>query len=86
MVAEHPNVLVRDQYLMEVADRCRVEPDRLRELARTAEAVIRQIVYGLKRFVALEIDRRTGVQHEAFDALLRKDVRHHASRGAGADD
>ncbi|MCU1485857.1 MAG: dnaG [Actinomycetia bacterium] len=30
MVAEHPNQLVRDQYVMEIADRCRVEPDRLR--------------------------------------------------------
>ena len=34
MVAEHPNDLVRDQYLMQVADRCRVEPARLRQLAR----------------------------------------------------
>ena len=33
MVAEHPNELVRDQYLMQVADRCRVEPDRLRQMA-----------------------------------------------------
>jgi DNA primase len=33
MVAEHPNDLVRDQYLMQVADRCRVEPARLRQLA-----------------------------------------------------
>jgi hypothetical protein len=30
MVAEHPNALVRDQYVMEIADRCRVEPERLR--------------------------------------------------------
>ena len=28
MVGEHPNELVRDQYLMQVADRCRVEPAR----------------------------------------------------------
>jgi DNA primase len=33
MVAEHPNPLVRDQYLMQVADRCRVEPTRLRDMA-----------------------------------------------------
>ena len=33
VVREHPNELVRDQYLMQVADRCRVEPDRLRQLA-----------------------------------------------------
>jgi DNA primase len=30
IVAEHPTELVRDQYLMDVASRCRVEPDRLR--------------------------------------------------------
>ncbi|MEO7443084.1 MAG: toprim domain-containing protein, partial [Acidimicrobiales bacterium] len=33
VVAQHPNPLVRDQYLMEVADRCRTEPDRLRQMA-----------------------------------------------------
>ncbi len=30
MVAEHPSELVRDQYLMVVADRCRVDPQQLR--------------------------------------------------------
>jgi len=30
VVAEHPNELVRDQYLMQVADRCRVDPQQLR--------------------------------------------------------
>ena len=30
VIREHPSELVRDQYLMEVADRCRVDPDRLR--------------------------------------------------------
>lgn len=30
VVSEHPNELVRDQYLMQVADRCQVDPDRLR--------------------------------------------------------
>ena len=34
MVREHPDGLVRDQYLMQVADRCRVEADRLRGLLR----------------------------------------------------
>ncbi len=33
VVSEHPNELVRDQYLMLVADRCRLEPDALRALA-----------------------------------------------------
>ena len=36
IVAEHPADLVRDQYVMDVASRCRIEPARLREqLART---------------------------------------------------
>ncbi len=30
VIAEHPSDLVRDQYVMEVASRCRIEPDRLR--------------------------------------------------------
>jgi DNA primase len=30
LINEHPNALVRDQYLMRVADRCRVDPERLR--------------------------------------------------------
>ncbi len=37
VVREHPSALVRDQYLMEIADTCRLDPDRLREqLARPA--------------------------------------------------
>lgn len=33
LIREHPNELVRDQYLMTVADRCRIEPDRLRQMS-----------------------------------------------------
>ncbi|MGQ0431535.1 MAG: DNA primase [Microthrixaceae bacterium] len=37
VIREHPSVAVRDQYLMDVAGRCRIEPDTLREmLARPA--------------------------------------------------
>lgn len=32
LIREHPSDLVQDQYLMEVADRCRLSPDRLRSL------------------------------------------------------
>jgi DNA primase len=32
IVAEHPSELVRDQYVMDVASRCRIEPDRLRPM------------------------------------------------------
>ena len=31
MVAEHPNPLVRDQYVVQIADRCRLEPPLVRE-------------------------------------------------------
>ena len=34
IVAEHPNALVRDQYVMTIADRCRMDADRLREMVR----------------------------------------------------
>ncbi len=33
LIAEHPSDLVRDQYLMDVASRCRMTPERLREIA-----------------------------------------------------
>jgi DNA primase len=35
LIASHPNALVRDQYLMEVADRCRVPPAQLRHIAES---------------------------------------------------
>ena len=34
VIAEHPSELVRDQYVMEVAGRCRMEPERLRTMTR----------------------------------------------------
>ena len=34
VIREHPSDLVRDQYLMEVAGRCRVEPEQLRTMLR----------------------------------------------------
>ncbi len=33
VIAEHPSDLIRDQYLMDVAARCRMTPERLREIA-----------------------------------------------------
>jgi DNA primase len=30
VVSEHPNELVRDQYVMQIADRCQLDPERLR--------------------------------------------------------
>jgi DNA primase len=39
-VAEHPDELVRDQYAMEVADRCRLEPDRVRDRLEATRAQV----------------------------------------------
>jgi DNA primase len=38
MIAEHPNDLVRDQYVMRLASRLDIEPDRLRETVTRAHA------------------------------------------------
>ena len=38
VIAEHPDPLVRDQYLMEIADRCRIEIRQLREVAAAPPA------------------------------------------------
>ncbi len=38
VIAEHPSELVRDQYLMQVADRCRLYPDQLRARLRSPNA------------------------------------------------
>ncbi len=36
LISEHPDPLVRDQYLMQVSDRCRLSPEQLRSLPRPA--------------------------------------------------
>jgi DNA primase len=36
LISEHPDSLVRDQYLMQVADRCHLSPEQLRALPRQA--------------------------------------------------
>ncbi|HTZ10227.1 MAG TPA: DNA primase, partial [Acidimicrobiales bacterium] len=41
-VIEHPNELVRDQYLMTVADRCRLDPESLRTLAAEVARGVRR--------------------------------------------
>ncbi|MFV0258713.1 MAG: DNA primase [Acidimicrobiales bacterium] len=43
MVAEHPNPLVRDQYVMTVASRCQVDPDLLRRMLAEDGARLRGV-------------------------------------------
>jgi DNA primase len=44
VIGEHPNRLVRDQYVMQVADRTRTDPERLREMARGDRGAARPAV------------------------------------------
>jgi DNA primase len=39
IVGEHPNNLVRDQYVMQIADRTRIDPERLRTGSRSVSSV-----------------------------------------------
>jgi DNA primase len=68
VIAEHPSDLVRDQYVMEVASRCRIEPDRLRAGLRPAA--------GAKR-VAVDRPAVAPVRYESPEVeLLRLFVSH----------
>jgi DNA primase len=56
MVREHPSDLVRDQYVMAVADRCRIDPDQLRARLR-APATSRGQGDNRARGAAIAVDR-----------------------------
>ncbi|HET9610616.1 MAG TPA: DNA primase [Acidimicrobiales bacterium] len=79
IVAEHPTELVRDQYLMDVASRCRVEPDRLRVLL---EEVRRRPARG----GAAAGGRGRGRGHGAGGSGRRDGDRGPAARSAGRRD
>jgi DNA primase len=73
MVREHPSDLVRDQYVMAIADRCRIEPDQLRARLR-APARGRTDDDGRGRGIAVAVDRdapRRATTDTAEDEALR---------------
>ena len=41
LIAEHPDSLVRDQYVMQLSDRCHLSPDQLRSLGQRPQAPAR---------------------------------------------
>lgn len=75
VIVEHPNDLVRDQYLMQVADRCRVDVARLRERLRSGAVV--------KRPPPAEPKRRSPRADDADDAGDPGPVPPDDERGAG---
>jgi DNA primase len=87
IVAEHPVDLVRDQYLMEVAGRCRLEPERLRptldqlrsDEARRARAVASTTTQGPGRTGRSSAPRRSRPPDGAGD----DDIPHPAETSQG---
>jgi DNA primase len=59
-IVEHPNVIVRDQYILEVADRTRIPPDQMRDLAAKIAARPKQTKGDERRRVTGERAPRTG--------------------------
>jgi DNA primase len=57
VVAEHPRELVRDQYVMEIASRTRIEPDRLRAMLAGADGQLLGTGPGPGRGKAVARDR-----------------------------
>jgi DNA primase len=78
VVAEHPNELVRDQYLMQVADRCRIDAERLREFLdpsrkRVARPAARDTRAGTRRSDSPEIEAlRLALHHPEAMAVLHE--------------
>ncbi|MDQ3574620.1 MAG: DNA primase [Actinomycetota bacterium] len=85
VVGEHPDELVRDQYLMQVAERCRVEPDRLRAALGNRSRQDRpwqQLVEPRRRdaggpeleALRLAVHRRDQMVHRLHEVLFHDDL------------
>lgn len=61
LIAEHPDPLVRDQYVMEVSDRCRLSPDQLRSLRSHAGGAVHNAID--RPLAARRQTARTGELH-----------------------
>ena len=70
-IAEHPNPLVRDQYVMQVADRCRLDPERLRELSGTFRPAPRSGEQA-PRAGAIRQDERRGPEIEVLRLAVHR--------------
>jgi DNA primase len=66
MVREHPSDLVRDQYVMAIADRCRIDPDQLRARLR-APAAGRNDGDDRGRGIAVAVDRGGSSRRSSTD-------------------
>lgn len=69
-ISEHPNELVRDQYVMRVADRCRLDPDRLRDRLRGGDQSGRPLA--ARPPSAQRRARRSGAEVEALRLAVHR--------------
>jgi DNA primase len=79
VIREHPSELVRDQYVMEVADRCRVDPAQLRARLSRPGAVRVAVDQQPRRQIDRDSAEVEALRHlihspEAIDPLLLLDV------------
>ncbi|MEE2767686.1 MAG: DNA primase [Actinomycetota bacterium] len=77
LVAEHPAELVRDQYVMRIADRCLVSADEVRRLAKAAKTKPSNTASdsdGLSadRVAGSSTPRRFLVEHQALRLLIHR--------------
>jgi len=80
VVVEHPDALVRDQYLMEIADRCRIEIRQLREIAAAPPPPKQPVAAGDSR------TERTEPHHDHPDSNEREAANSHDEYGQSGFD
>jgi DNA primase len=87
VVAEHPDELVRDQYVMEISDRCRLDVERLRAVLRAgpragsepsarSEPQARRAESNADRMLRLAVDPTAGTEARDLldDVLFTEDI------------
>lgn len=76
LVAEHPDELVRDQYVMRIADRCRVSAEEVRRLATMGRHYAENVSDGPGGRSAVRssanIPERSTIEHQALRLLIHR--------------
>jgi DNA primase len=70
VIAEHPSELVRDQYVMQVAERCRIDPEQLRARLRSPGA--KRVAVDRSTYVASRVWLPEGPEVNALLALIHE--------------
>ena len=70
VIAEHPSELVRDQYVMQVAERCRIDPEQLRARLRAPGA--KRVAVDRSMSVASRVWLPEGPEVNALLALIHE--------------